>query len=176
MSETPTKPHKATAEQLADCEAALHFWLAKAKDLWPGQAKWIKPELHFDLNGLSAGMVVVKRHPGLQIRIRINQDLLARYPKETLEETVPHEVAHYVAYLMHGKLTHGAEWRAIMEAFGKPATRCHQMQATPARRHKRHTYICDCQDHLVSTRMHNRIRRGNVYLCRSCQAPLKQAA
>lgn len=61
-------------------------------------------------------------------RIMLSPSLFAKNPKKYELEVIPHEVAHYVDYLLHGphyledeptndKL-HGPTWQAIMCAYG----------------------------------------------------------
>jgi len=53
----------------------------------------------FDLRGRAAGMYRVR---GGQREIRYNPHIFAKYFSDNLENTVPHEVAHYVIDVLHG--------------------------------------------------------------------------
>lgn len=167
-----------TLEQLQDaCRTAVGHWVDKAEKSLAEVGKQLPmPEVSFDLRGLSAGMAVISRKSTVNCRIRINTYLLQHYPREMMEQTVPHEVAHLVTYALHGKLDHGPEWRAVMDSFGVPAERCHQMQAVPARRHRKHKYHCGCREHMVGPGINRRIRRGYTYQCRYCSRALQPAA
>ncbi len=159
------------------CEQAVEHWLKRARRISHSRASDLPmPEVEFNLRGLNAGMAVFSGRRTSPGRIRINEDLLRRYPREMIQHTVPHEVAHLVAYALYRKTDHGEEWQSIMRYFGKPPTRCHQMQARPARQHKKYRYLCGCQEHLVGAQINARIHRGLVYTCRRCAEPLRSAA
>lgn len=158
------------------CRQAVAHWIERARPLTRGRGVYLQlPEVCFDLRGLSAGMAYAgnRRQPP---RIRLNEELLRRYPREMIQHTVPHEVAHLVAHALGGRMDHGAQWQAVMRHFGKPATRCHQMQAQPARQHSKFRYSCGCREHVVGPQINARIRRGQVYHCRRCAGRLQLAS
>jgi len=132
------------------------------------------PAFRFDLRGRAAGQARIA--PGRTSELRYNVDLLLAHPAEFLAQTVPHEVAHLVAYQVFGRAIrpHGREWRSVMELFGVPARRCHDypMEDLPTRRLKRYAYHCACSTHALSSIRHNRWRRGQRYVCRTCGQPL----
>jgi SprT protein len=109
--------------------------------------------------------------------IRYNLALLDRHGEAFLRDTVPHETAHYVAYRLHGRgiRPHGAEWRNIMQLFGADPSRCHDYDVAglSARRLRTYTYHCNCGPHQLSSIRHNRIIRGQRYLCRRCGEALR---
>lgn len=131
------------------------------------------PGIGFDLRGTAAGQVRIERR---QWRIRYNAVLLEQHTQRFLKRTVPHEVAHLVAYQLHGPRIrpHGREWKAIMVHFGADASRCHDFDTRDSRvrRLRQFVYQCACQRHTLSSIRHNRIERGMTYLCRKCQRPL----
>lgn len=136
------------------------------------------PPVHFDLRGQSAGQLRIDRAG--HCAIRYNLALLERYPEDFLSETVPHEVAHYLAYMYHGRgiKPHGPEWRGIMRALGARPERCHAYDTRDleTRRLRRHVYHCGCGDHLLTSIRHKRVARGTRYLCRRCGEALRPGA
>lgn len=131
------------------------------------------PEIRFDLRGRAAGLA--RLGPGRAGLLRYNARLLADNAAEFLAQTVAHEVAHLVAFHLHGPRIrpHGPEWRAVMRLFGVPAGRCHRFPVDqPYRRLTRHLYHCPCRTHELTSIRHNRAQRGLRYLCRSCGQPL----
>ncbi len=159
------------------CISAISEWIKLAETMPAAQGnEFPMPEVLFNLKGLSAGIAVFNRRSPERSQIRINEDLLERYPDEMLNHTVPHEVAHIVTAVLYGKLDHGPAWQSVMAFFDRPATRCHQMQAEPARRHKKHRYQCQCGEHMVGSKVNTRISKGKVYLCSKCTSPLKAVA
>ena len=102
----------------------------------------------YDLQGKCAGMYQIR---GSQRRIRYNPWIFAKYFEESLENTVIHEVAHYVVDCVWGirrVKPHGKEWRQIMVTMGAEpnATGHYDLTGIPTRRYKRYAYKCDCQN------------------------------
>lgn len=164
----------------ARAQQALEDWVARANELfYPTHGvRILCPRLMYDLRGRGAGLAVYqprthRREPDL---IRLNGQLLKEHPQEMISETIPHELAHIVAHRLFGTRIkpHGAEWRAVMAAFGKAPDVSHQMAAQPSRRLRRYHYQCGCPRgaQLTSIR-HNRVQRGAAYLCRKCGQRLR---
>jgi SprT protein len=128
------------------------------------------PKILFDLRGQTAGQVRIDaRGRGT---IRYNLALLLRHGEEFLGRTVPHEVAHYVTFLQHGRgiRPHGPEWSQIVLALGGDAERCHRYDTDGlrARNTRWFSYYCRCGEQRLSSIRHNRIARGTRYRCRLC--------
>jgi len=125
----------------------------------------------FDLTGRAAGMYRVSR--GERV-IRYNPYIFATDLADNLATTVPHEVAHYVADVVHGRglvRPHGPEWSAIMAALGADPGRTHayDLSGVPVRTQRRHPYRCACTTHHLTTRRHYQVLRGAMtYRCRRC--------
>lgn len=139
-------------------------------------------DVSFDLKGRAAGMYVVSRR-GWRVsrKIRYNPWLFAKYYRENMAETVPHEVAHYVVDCLYGGevrrdlgravCPHGVEWQAVMAAFGvEPRVRASfDLTGIPVRKQATVAYRCDCRQHQLGIRRHNKVLRGTAqYLCRAC--------
>lgn len=127
-------------------------------------------DIRFDLRGKAAGMVVFPRTGNPYIRY--NKLLLEQNGEAFLSQTLPHEVAHLVAYVLHGRSIrpHGKEWKAVMEFFGADAVRCHNFSLDnhSVKKLRRFTYACQCSRHQLTSIRHNRILKGQRYLCRRC--------
>lgn len=102
-------------------------------------------------------------------------DLAEKNADHFINQTVPHEVAHYVQRAVYGYgcvKPHGKEWKYIMRrVYGIQPDRCHSydVSVTKKRNVKRFTYSCGCKTHQVSAVKHNRIVLKNVnYVCVSC--------
>jgi SprT protein len=63
-----------------------------------------------------------------QWRIQLNEQLCKENLENFINETVPHEVAHLVAYKVFGDDGHGDGWRSVMRALGLNPTRCHDYE------------------------------------------------
>jgi SprT protein len=110
------------------------------------------------------------------MKIVINTTLLAENVEEFMVRTIPHEVAHYIDYMLHNKSDHGYHWQAIMGGiFGCEVSRCHSYDVTNARikTYRKFRYACECQTMDLTTVMHNKIRRGSVRSCRRCHTVVK---
>ena len=60
-------------------------------------------------------------------------ELFCEYPEHFRLDTIPHELAHQVAYDIWPasvKRCHGAEWQSVMRRLGLEPTRCHEMVNT----------------------------------------------
>lgn len=144
---------------------AIRQWGLPAREL----------EIRFDLRGRAAGQARCGCH-GPWI-IRYNPVLLRENPESFIVETIPHEVAHVVAFALYGHRIrpHGPEWRAIMEQFGAAPERCHRfdLSRVPRRATRVFPYHCRCGDHELSSIRHHRVLAGRIYLCRRCAVPLQ---
>ncbi len=124
----------------------------------------------FDLKGTCSGMFVAH---GDKVRVRYNPWIFARYLDDSLNNTVPHEVAHFVVHQRYKRRVkpHGPQWQKVMAAFGvRPeVTSRYDLSDIPQRRQRSHTYECGCREHALSTTRHNRVqRRSAQYTCISC--------
>jgi SprT protein len=132
-------------------------------------------EIRFDLRGRAAGQARYGPHDPWVIRY--NPLLLLENPGAFIAETVPHEVAHLIAFLRHGPRIrpHGPEWRAIMEQLGAVPERCHRYDVSriPRRVARVFTYHCACAEHELTSIRHHRVLAGQTYLCRRCAGPLR---
>lgn len=162
-------------ELQANVIAATREWIQLARDLY--QHPFADIPVLFNLRGLSAGMYSVK---GRERLIRYNPHHFAKYFQLNLTETVPHEVAHYIADILYGLnriRPHGEEWQAIMRRFGvEPKVSCdYDMTGIPVRQTRTHTYYCTCNTHQLSSYRHKRIQQGKArYYCLSCKGELAQ--
>ena len=127
----------------------------------------------FDLKGRAVGMYRTNRH---QRVIRYNPYIFAKYFEDSLESTVPHEVAHYITDIMFSQIRpHGEEWREVMQAFGADASRIcnYDLDGIPVRRYQHHAYHCSCMTHEITSRRHNKILKNKArYFCKKCHEEL----
>jgi len=71
---------------------------------------------------------------------------------------------------------HGHEWQPIMRQRGAEPTRCHDYDVSglDARRLKYFDYHCSCMRHQLSSIRHNKVAKGQRYLCKRCGEPLRR--
>ncbi|CDG20295.1 Protein sprT [Xenorhabdus poinarii G6] len=134
---------------------ASHFW----------QQSFPEPHITYQQRGTIAGSARLQ-----DWEIRLNPILLIENQLAFINEVIPHELAHLLAYHQFGKVEpHGKEWRFIMETLFKvPANRTHQFSVHSVRS-KIFIYYCRCQHHELTIRQHNKVLRGkSCYVCRQC--------
>ncbi|MGH1440598.1 MAG: SprT-like domain-containing protein [Cellvibrionaceae bacterium] len=118
---------------------------------------------------------IQKWFPQKKRQIRFNPWLFAKYPQDSWNNTIPHEVAHYISdYLYDLKKIkpHGVEWKNIMQDFGaEPIVRGnYSLEGIPLRNMKRYDYRCACRKVALSSVRHRRVQNGQQeYRCRDCQ-------
>ncbi|MBY5922985.1 SprT family zinc-dependent metalloprotease [Ferrimonas balearica] len=161
-SADPIDPlHRALLARIESCyrQAESHF-----------DRTFPRPAVSLRMRGQSAGAAHLQDN-----RLRFNPVLLAENPDAFLTEVVPHEVAHLLVWHCHGRVApHGAQWQSMMrDVFGLvPRTR-HQFDVASVAP-KTYAYRCQCQEHQLTVRRHNKVSRGQArYLCRGCGAALK---
>ena len=109
----------------------------------------------FNLRGKTAGIYRVYRDKGLfgkvKRQIRFNPWLFSKYAEDSWRNTVPHEVAHYIADCRYGLANikpHGVEWQQIMRDFDAvPKVRAnYDLTGIPTRNIRRYDYACGCRE------------------------------
>lgn len=102
--------------------------------------------------------------------IRLNPVLLLENQQAFIDEVVPHELAHLLVWKHFGRVApHGKEWKWMMESvLGVPALRTHRFELDSVRKNT-FPYRCQCQQHQLTVRRHNRVMRGEAtYRCVRC--------
>ncbi|MFT5924895.1 MAG: SprT protein [Paraglaciecola sp.] len=128
------------------------------------------PKISFNQRGKIAGCARLQTN-----ELRFNPVLLSDNINAFLEEVVPHEVCHLLAYNLFGKVRpHGKEWQSLMlELFSVKGQTYHQMDVTKVKG-KSYTYRCGCGPIELSIRRHNKVLKGQqTYICRKCRGSLK---
>jgi len=122
--------------------------------------------LKFDLRGKSMGqmraVITPKRVPGA-ITLRFNLQGAQADPDHMLNDTVPHEIAHAVAYLLGEDNGHGAGWKMVCKALGGSGDRCHKVAVKSAQREWLYVASCGTEVKLTTVR-HNRLQRKGGHL------------
>jgi SprT protein len=127
------------------------------------------PTICFKQRGKIAGCARLQTN-----ELRFNPVLLCDNIDVFLDEVVPHEVCHLLAYTLFGKVRpHGNEWQSLMmELFDIKAQTYHQMDVTKVKG-KTFNYQCECGPIELGIRRHNKVLKGQqTYICRKCRTPL----
>ncbi len=127
------------------------------------------PKIGFKQRGKIAGCARLQTN-----ELRFNPILLSDNVDAFLEEVVPHEVCHLLAYTLFGKVRpHGKEWQSLMlELFDLKGQTYHQMDVSKVKG-KSFNYQCECGSIELGIRRHNKVVKGKqTYICRKCRSPL----
>ncbi|MEH6712855.1 SprT family zinc-dependent metalloprotease [Paraglaciecola polaris] len=129
-----------------------------------------EPKISFNQRGKIAGCARLQTN-----ELRFNPVLLTDNFTAFMEEVVPHEVCHLVAYNVYGRVKpHGKQWQGLMEhLFGLTGHTYHKMDVTKVTG-KTFAYLCLCGQVELSIRRHNKIlRQQQRYICRQCNEVLR---
>lgn len=127
------------------------------------------PKIHFNQRGKIAGCARLQLN-----ELRFNPILLSDNLDAFLQEVVPHEVCHLLAYKLFGKVRpHGKEWQSLMlKLFNLKGQTYHQMDVTKVKG-KSFIYRCECGPIELGIRRHNKVIKGQqTYICRKCRNQL----
>lgn len=113
--------------------------------------------------------------------VSFNLPMLFQEKQDFIDRTVPHEVAHCLAYLKFGDLGrgHGDIWRYVLQTIGgTDLTRCHQFDTSHysagRKRQRRWPANCDCGAvRSVSTTIRNKMLRGQRRFCNTCKSTVQ---
>lgn len=134
--------------------------------------------IRFDLRGTVAGQAGWKRAKTwssafsgskmdvYDFKLRFNTHYLNDNFEDMLNNTVPHEVAHLIDAIRHGKSGHGFLWKSIMRELGCKPERCHDYDMSHV---YSHTVKCACKEHKVSRNIYQKIASGQRRRCRNCK-------
>ncbi len=147
-------------------------------------AKWqvFFAQLPKPYSSLSLGTYAVRWNPRMRSRaglcspgdsqIELNPHILIA--EKDFESTLVHELCHLaVSRRWPTSDAHGAKWKSLMEICGFKPERCHRLAVPQTHSHKKWEYLCGCQTHMVSTRLHNKLSKGYRYKCLACGGKLK---
>ena len=110
-----------------------------------------EPVLVYQQRGTSAGTAWLEKN-----EIRLNPVLLLENQQAFIDEVVPHELAHLLV------------WKHFGSVLGVPALRTHRFELDSVRKNT-FPYRCQCQQHQLTVRRHNRVMRGEAtYRCVRC--------
>jgi SprT protein len=174
--------------------ARVQYYIDLASSLY--QEKIPAIDVVFNLRGKAAGMYRCFRpHKSTKLdvfktlnnsispassrrQIRFNPWLFAKYPEDSYDNTIPHEVAHYISdclYSLNNIKPHGSEWKMIMRDFGAvPNVRGkYTLEGIPVRNIRRYKYQCSCRQVGLTSHRHRKVRQGiQQYRCRDCRQVL----
>jgi len=157
--------YSSVLKELTDCTKT---WIDLASEIYG--RKFVMPSVSIALSGAVAGRACYSRW-----MLKFNPDIYSRHQDDFSNRTVPHEIAHLIAYVLNaGKRPkpHGFEWQQVMIKLGvKDATRCHHynIEGLARRRERPYIYSCSCAVHRLTSILHKRIQQGQTRTCNRCR-------
>ena len=138
-------------------KAAVSAVFDKAEQIYGREFE--RPTVVFDTKGRTAGYAAYGPW-----EIRVNEVLYHENIAQYLTNTIPHEVAHLVAYRLYDNKNqkHNENWRQVAISLGCDGKRCHSYSTKNSRtKVKRWHYICGqcAKIFKLSTVRHNKIQR-----------------
>lgn len=136
------------------------------------------PPIQYRQMGRRAGLCTIN-YLTKSCTLTLNPDFFHNHHDEMINQTVPHEVVHYVSGYVYGRQGHGHGfyWKMLMRQIGLRPSRCHtySLEGVKTRQvSKPFKYNCGCSEpHMVTLRIHEKIvNHGRTYTCRRCRRKL----
>lgn len=133
------------------------------------QRNFEMPTIKYTLNGRVSG----KAYHIANV-VDFNKILLTENVDTFIHQTVPHEIAHIIAFKVFGTSGHDRAWKHVMARFGVEPKRCHSYSIENVK--KRHVttfvYKCQCREHTITSIRHNKILKGASYRCNQCKTKI----
>ena len=151
--------------EIIELKESTSQWINKANQVF-GRT-FPMPMISLRLKGGTAG----KAHY-TQWSIKYNPEIYARHKEDFKKRTVPHELAHLIAFSIYGRIkSHGREWRSVMHRLGVDSSRCHSydVEGIKATRSRPFVYSCGCTEFKLTRLIHNKILMGQVRRCLKCR-------
>jgi len=160
--------------------ASIKKYMDKARELYPN-ADLPNPTISFKMKG--GTRLGVARYGARTFEIRINDLISKKYLDDAINDTAPHEVAHLVAYKVHGRCQgHNHNWKRIMRQFGltpnvKADASIDTLEFKIFKAKTEYVYTCgraDCE-HKVGPKVHRKLMMGSTYTCQRTGTKLSDA-
>jgi len=136
----------------------------------------VMPQFKYSLQGGKAGTCLVdsKTKEGT---IGVNMHYARHYGNEYINNTIPHELAHYVKGALEiAGPAHGKNWRNILGKIlqSSRVSTTHRYCVSKGGGQKKFATFCGCRTHYVTRSILQKIRTGSIYKCRKCKLEIKE--
>jgi len=162
-------------EYQAKSEDAVRFYIDLANDVYNLNLPY--PCIRWNLRGATAG----KAACGIgKWEVQLHPVLVEQEGQDYVDRTPGHEVAHLVAFKVHGlqrsyrgrRQSHGWAWKSVMRKLGLDPTRCHTYDTSAVKQTRKkadrpYVYKCGCMEHKLTSIRHRRFMSGK-YRCLRC--------
>lgn len=141
--------------------------LAKAFEMYGVKLSPNCVKITYNLRGKSAGQACTKGPT--DYTLRFNREAIEKHWDDMVNNTIPHEVAHLIAWMVpHLKAAgHNRQWKRLCVSLGGTGARCHSYGLTSARKKTKYVYVINGLQCAVGVIVHNRIQRGRRYKCQA---------
>jgi SprT protein len=131
-----------------------------------------RPVVDYLKKGTTAGVAYLRAN-----RISLNYVLLVENTDHFISQTLPHEIAHLIAWQVYNCGNHGRGWKNVMKlCFGLEPDRCHTYDTSNVKVSRKpvtkYLYKCVCTEYRVGIVVHRKIQSGLAYRCRKCKGDL----
>lgn len=103
------------------------------------------------------------------VNLEFNIFHIENYWDDMVEDTIPHEVAHVIDYMIRGRSNHDRKWQYIAYTLGCTGKPTHNYDYVPARKTRVYIYKATCGTEIKLTAVrHGKIqKKGVTYTVRS---------
>ena len=115
-------------------------------------------------------------------RITLNANAFRILSEDEKDDTIIHEVCHFVAYYIYREKGHGYHWQNCMLKCGRQPKRCKEMPAEydvaiahlQRRRQAKVRVTCGCPNgSMMGPTQYRRMKNGVSYRCRKCGSSIR---
>ena len=123
---------KQTLQDLAQYHARI--WWVKLLKEYPTIQKTTPVVTMNNRLKTTAGRAFLEEIPQ---RIDLSVELFTQHTDRMIADTIPHELAHLVAWTVYADPGHGSGWKSVVARMGIPTTRLHNMVNSQHEKRKR---------------------------------------
>lgn len=155
-------------------ELEIYKVIDKAQRLFPKFKQFAYPEIFFYTSATNRALGLAYGH----YRIGINIDVAMQFTNNTLNDTVPHEVAHIVCSATGMGHGHDAGWRRVASLLGAiPRAKCTDRNITVPKLRKRVQYQYNTPKlgaFWVSDVCHKKVQTGTVRILQATKERIER--
>jgi predicted SprT family Zn-dependent metalloprotease len=127
-----TKTSIKEAEALAYANYHCRIWWNRAVAIWGTRCGMMPAVILNKRLKSTAGRAWIysegHEHYAGKMVLEFSHGLLIKHAEYFSRDTIPHEIAHFIAYRVYGEENHGIHWKIVTEKMtGKVLSRCHSL-------------------------------------------------
>jgi SprT protein len=111
-------------ELMQEIDHCADAWWLRLRKLYPSISA-VRPQIKLNKRlKTTAGRAFYAAKPQY---VDLSFELVSQYLPNFMVDTIPHELAHLVAWTVYNEPGHGTAWKHVMRSLGLEPTRCHSM-------------------------------------------------